>query len=51
MRGAVQALIAADGWRAFYRGAGASVFRACLVTSSRIVAYEQAKLWLESGQG
>jgi len=31
------------------RGAGAFVARACLVTSSRIVAYEQAKLQTVAG--
>ena len=43
LRGAIQALRGKGGWGAFYHGAGASVTRACIVTSSRIVAYEYAK--------
>lgn len=38
---AARSIYGAGGWRAFWRGAGPSTFRAMLVTSSRMLAYEK----------
>lgn len=46
--GAARAVHAKGGRAAFFRGAGASVLRACLVTSSRMLAYEAVKPVVES---
>ena len=43
---AARGLLRHGGWRAFYNGAGASTFRAMLVTSSRMVGYEWACAFL-----
>ena len=41
--GAFESVWRSAGWRGFYRGVSASTFRAVLVTSSRLIAYEQVK--------
>ena len=43
VRGAARSLSEKGGIGAFYRGAGASVVRAMLVTSTRMLAYEGVK--------
>jgi len=41
LRCAIQSIYNSGGWRRFFRGAGPSTFRAMLVTSSRMLAYEK----------
>lgn len=41
MRSAMRSIYKSGGWKAFFRGAGSSTFRAMLVTSSRMLAYEK----------
>mmetsp|Transcript_17223 Transcript_17223/g.29667 ORF Transcript_17223/g.29667 Transcript_17223/m.29667 type:complete len:289 (+) Transcript_17223:69-935(+) len=41
LRCAIQSIYNSGGWRAFWRGAGSSTFRAMVVTSSRMLAYEK----------
>ena len=45
IRGAAAELWRRGGVRGFYGGLGASLARACMVTSSRLLAYEKVKAW------
>ena len=45
IRGAAAELWRRGGVRGFYGGLGASLARACMVTSSRLLAYEEVKAW------
>ena len=45
IRGAAAELWRRGGVRSFYGGLGASLARACMVTSSRLLAYEKVKAW------
>jgi len=41
LRYAIRSIYSSGGWKGFWRGAGPSTFRAMLVTSSRMLAYEK----------
>lgn len=47
LRNAIQTIHDDGGWKAFWRGAGPSTFRAMLVTSSRMLAFEKTIQLLE----
>jgi hypothetical protein len=48
MKAAVQSIYNSGGFKAFWSGAGPSTFRAMLVTSSRMLAYEKTLQLLNS---